>query len=227
MIPLPLRSLVGLVLSAVLACSLAAPVRADAGRFLNAPANADLQAEIDSLTSPSRSLPSPQQQDRLEDLNALAAAIGRSDSRAQLRNDSTHNIGLFLRFKKAAPDAAVALQILGPAQETDDDYAVVGLYVPAGVALTWDLERQPPGGVAAAPGPRVARVLEGQRLRLADAPTDATPEGTPPQDTALGYSLNLPLFALLEPGAAKALATEVPSLSQGDLDARRPDAPTD
>ncbi|MFM7265607.1 MAG: hypothetical protein ACKOZW_08495 [Cyanobium sp.] len=203
-------------------------MRADAGRFLTSAANADLQAEIDSLSTTGSRNPSAAQQARLEDLKQLAAAIARSDDRAQLRNDSTHNIGLFLRYKKDPPGAKAALQILGPSQEIDDDFELVGLYVPAGVTLAWDQDRQPPGGAAAAPGPRVARVLEGQRLHLADVPAaPETPDAKTLPDAAVGYSLNLPIFALLEPGAAAALVADIPNLSQVELDGQRPNAPTD
>lgn len=224
-----LRSLASLLLTAVLASSLAAPpVHADAGRFLAAPSTTELQAEIDSLTAAGTRTPSPEQKARLEDLNQLASTIRRSDDRAQLRNDSTHNIGLFLRYKKDPPEAAARLQVLGPAQESDDDFELLGIYVPAGVTLQWGQGGQPPSGAGPAPGPRVARVLAGQQLRVADAPlATETPDVGSSQEASVGYSLNLPIFALLEPEAAAAIAAEVPTLSQAELDAQRANAPTD
>lgn len=223
-----LRSLACLLLTAALASSLAAPVHADAGRFLAAPSTIELQAEIDSLTAASTGHPSPEQKARLEDLNQLATAIRRSDDRAQLRNASSHNIGLFLRYKKDPPEAVASLQVLAPAQDSDDDFELLGIYVPAGVTLQWGQEGQPPSGAAPASGPRVARVLTGQQLRLADAPLATAPAGVgSSQDTDVGYNLNLPIFALLEPEAAGTIAAEVPNLSQAELDAQRANAPTD
>lgn len=223
-----LRSLACLLLTAALASILAAPVHADAGRFLAAPSTTELQAEIDSLTAAGTGQPSPAQKARLEDLNQLASAIRRSDDRAQLRNASSHNIGLFLRYKKDPPESAASLQILGPAQESDDDFELLGIYVPAGVTLQWGQEAQPPSGAGPAAGPRVARVLAGQQLRLADAPvTPESPGVGSSQEASVGYSLNLPIFALLEPEAAASITAEVPNLSQAELDAQPANAPTD
>jgi hypothetical protein len=212
-----LRSFVCLLLSACLSFSHASPVGADAGRFLTSPSAAELQAEIESLSAASAKNPTPEQRARLEDLNLLALAIGRSDDRAQLRNDSAHNIGLYLRYKKDPPSTPASLSVLGPAQESDDDFELVGLYIPAAVTVQWQQ-----GGQAAADGPRVARVLEGQRLLLGDGVVDsASPT------SGVGYSLNLPIFAFLDPKEATTIVAEVPSLSQADLDGQPANAPTD
>lgn len=217
MISTILRPLVCLLLSALLGLSLATPVAADAGRFLTTTTTAELQAEIDGLNAAGGPNPTPEQQSRLEDLNQLALAIRRSDGRAQLRNDSTHNIGLYLRYKKDPPNTPAPLRVLGPDQESDDDYELVAFYVPEGVTLQWGQRV-----LAAAPGPLLARVLEGQRLRLGDGVVDAV-NG----ESRIGYTLNLPVFSLLQSDASSAVAADVPSLSQADLDAQIPDAPTD
>jgi hypothetical protein len=143
----------------------------------------------------------------------LASAIARSDDRAQLHNDSRHNVGVFLRNKKDPSRTPAPFTVLGPGQETDDDYELVGFYVPAAVSLRWE-----PGGAPAAARPRVARLLEGQPLRLTDPAADPA---------ATTYSLDLPVFALLPADSAAALVAELPAFSQAELDAQPVTAPTD
>ena len=66
------------------------------------------------------------------------AGPARAAGRAQLRNDSTHNVGVYLRLKKAPPASPAPFSVLAPGEETDDDFDLVGLYVPAEVSLRWD-----------------------------------------------------------------------------------------
>jgi hypothetical protein len=146
------------------------------------------------------------------------AAPARADGRAQLRNDSSHNVGVFLHFKKDPPDSPAPVAVLAPGHETDDDFDLVGLYLPADVALNWDA-----GGSPASAAPRLALVLDGQQLRLSDPITDpAEPAVAEP-----AYRLNLPLADLLDDKAASSLTAELPTLSQADLDAQPESAPTD
>lgn len=206
------RRLLPLLISLMLLLGLAEPGHADAGRFLTSPSTTELQAEISSLSTAAASL-SPERRQRLEDLNRLATAIAASDDRAQLENASSHSIGVFLRYKKDRSGSPVALSLLGPGQQSDDDFALLGVYVPAEVALHWGA-----GGAPASPGPRVARVLEGEVLRITDATTETG---------AAAYSLNLPVFALLEADSAQAITSSLPTFSQADLDAQPPTAPAD
>jgi hypothetical protein len=85
--------------------------------------------------------------------------------------------------------------------------------VPANVSLQWQ-----PGGSPASKVPRLARVLEGQVLRL----TDGSPE-----TGADAYGLNLPIFALLDAASSQAITTALPAISQAELDKQPATAPTD
>lgn len=162
--------LVGCVLAPAL------PARADSGRYLRSSSYAELASEIASLRPSAGSTTTPltaDQQRRLEDLTALQKAIASSDDRAQIRNRSSHSVGIFARYKKEPIGTPASFYVLGPGHETDDDYELVGLYVPSGVSLRWGVEG---GAPATSTGPRVARVLEGQRLRLKDGvPVPAEP----------------------------------------------------
>jgi hypothetical protein len=148
------------------------------------------------------------------------AAPARADGRAQLHNDSSHNIGVLLHFKKDPPERPAPFAVLAPSHETDDDFELVGLYLPAEVALSW-----PDGGESATTGPRIARVADGQQLRLSDPIADpAAPAAALEAPT---YRLNLPLADLLDDKAAATFAAERPAFSQADLDAQPESAPTD
>ena len=110
---------------------------------------------------------------------------------AQLRNDSTHNVGVYLRFKKDPPASPAPFSVLPPGEETDDDFDLVALYVPA------------------APGPRLASVVAGQQVRLSDpAPDPADPAAQSP-----AYGLDLPLLDLLAGKAATSISAAPPKSS--------------
>lgn len=197
-----------------------APARADAGRWLGSPSYGELSSEIVTLRpkagAQGQSLTADQQK-RYDDLLVLQSAIARSDDRAQVDNRSQHSVGVFARYKKAPADSRAEFFVLGPGHETDDDFELVGLYLPAGVALEWGDGH----GVAAAPAPRLARLLEGQRLRVSDpAPVD------PADETSAGpaYRLDLPSFAVVSRSEQVA---DLPALSQDDLDAHPETAPVD
>lgn len=146
------------------------------------------------------------------------AAPARAAGRAQLRNDSTHNVGVYLRFKKDPPTSPAPFSVLAPGEETDDDFDLVGLYVPAEVSLRWDA-----GGAPAAADPRVASVVAGQQVRL----SDPAPDPADPAAQAAAYDLDLPLLDLLAGKAAAELTAELPAFSQAELDAQPATAPTD
>ncbi len=215
----------GLVLAVLFGCLLlpVAPVRADSGRWLGSPSYGELSNEIVSLRpragAQGQSL-SADQQKRYDDLLALQSAIARSDDRAQVDNRSQHSVGVFARYKKAPADSGAEFFVLGPGHETDDDFELVGLYLPAGVALEWGDGH----GVAAASAPRLARLLEGQRLRLSDpAPVEPAAEASD-ASAAPAYRLDLPAFAVVS--SSKQVA-DLPALSQDDHDAHPETAPVD
>jgi hypothetical protein len=103
------------------------------------------------------------------------AAPARADGRAQLRNDSSHNVGVFLHFKKDPPERPAPFAVLAPGHETDDDFDLVGLYLPADVALSW-----PAGDEPATAAPRLARVPDGQQLRRGQKPRPTASTGRCP-----------------------------------------------
>ena len=198
------------------------PARADAGRWLGSPSYGELSAELSSLRpgtgAQARTL-SADQQKRYDDLLALQAAIVRSDDRAQVDNRSQHSVGIFARSKKAPADASYEFLVLGPGHENDDDFDLIGIYLPAGVSLEWGEGH----GVAAATSPRLARLLEGQRLVVSD-PASANPATTPPATPSSAYRLDLPTFAVVSTSDKVAA---VPNFSQDDLDAHPETAPVD
>lgn len=219
----------------VLCLSIAPGVaRADAGRWLNSPSYAELSAELRALQGPEGG-PAPSlnasQQQRLADLTVLQQAIAASDSRSQVRNSSSHNLALFTLSKKALPGTAASLGVLAPGHETDDDYSVVALVVPASVSLQWGET----GKATAEASGRLLQLPEGVHLRVSDpspaaqaADSGAASQGAPGQKPAqpgpVAYQLSLPPFALaanLPDGSA------APSLSQAELDAQPETAPLD
>jgi hypothetical protein len=157
----------------------AAPAHADAGRYLSSDSYAEVIAELRTLQSSPGEAPrtlNAQQQQRLADLTALRTAIAASDDRAQIRNASHHSVGVFARYKKEPASTPASFYVLGPGHETDDDFELVGLYVPAGVRLEWG---DGGGSAASTATPRVARVLEGQKVRLTDGVTPAAAVSAP------------------------------------------------
>ncbi|KEF42588.1 MAG: hypothetical protein ER33_04815 [Cyanobium sp. CACIAM 14] len=181
-----------------------APALADAGRFLTSESYAELQASLEQTSDPQR----------LAELQQLQAAIASSDDRAQLSNRSSHNLGIFARYKKDPATTPARFYVLGPGHETDDDYEPVGLLVPPEVSLSWSDS----GEVSAAAAPRVLRVLEGEQLEL----TDAAPEAEAPD--AVAYQLSLPAYSV-ETGLPSIAA--LPALNQNQLDQEPETAPLD
>jgi hypothetical protein len=193
-----MSSLLKLVRSFILALALAvvglgygSPVLADAGAFLSSQSYADLQAAIASTKDPHR----------LAELQQLQEAVAASSDRAQISNGTSHNLGVFARYKKE------------PIGSPASFYVLVALLVPPQVSLQWGEAEQLDG----APRPRLARILEGEQLEITD-PATALPEGSS------GYQLNLPAFTV---NNSLDLVAEVPSLSQLDLDQAIETAPLD
>ena len=215
------------------------PVRADAGRFLASPDYAELSAELASLrgdSAPAKTTLSAAQQQRLADLQDLERQIARSDDRAQLRNRSGHNLGLFARHKKDPADQPPGFYVLAPGHSTDDDVELVALLIPSGVALSWGEAGE---SAAISPGPRVVRVLAGQQLAVRDpqaaaeagaaqqpaAATPAPPAGSKPAAPApTTYQLSQPPFQVL---ARWQPQPSLPELSQLALDQEPETAPLD
>lgn len=195
------------------------PARADAGHYLSSPSYAELIAELDTLQSSPGEAPrtlSAEQQRRLADLTVLRTAIAASDDRAQIHNFSHHNVGIFARYKKEPLSTPATFYVLGPGHETDDDFELVGLYVPAGVKLEWG---EGGGAAASNAGPRIARVLEGQPVRLADGASPAVaapaPASAPAAPAARStYGTFGPLSRPLPAAGAPAATTEAPRGTQ-------------
>lgn len=180
------------------------PVQADAGAFLTSQTYAELQASLEQTRDPKR----------LADLQALEEAIAASDDRAQLTNQTTHNLGVFARYKKDPADAPAQFYVLAPGHATDDDYELLGLLVPPQVSLAW----ADTGKISPASSPRVLRLLEGEQLAVSE-PAAA--------ETSLGdviYQLSLPAFSV---EASLAFIPELPAINQLQLDQDVETAPVD
>lgn len=198
-----LRQLVVVFLLGLCGLFWAVPAQADAGAFLTSQSYADLQASLEQARDPQR----------LAELQQLEQAIAASDDRAQLSNQTTHNLGVFARYKKDPSDAAASFYVLAPGHDTDDDYELVGLLIPPQVALRW----ADSGLAAAASSPRVLRILEGEQLALTDV---AAEEGS----DAVAYQLSLPAYSVEN---ALASIAELPGLNQSQLDQELETAPLD
>lgn len=216
------------------------PVNADAGRFLASSDYTELTTELAALQgafAAAKTPPTAAQQQRLADLEALERQIARSDDRAQLRNRTSHNLGLYARYKKDPADQSPSFYVLAPGHSTDDDFDLVALLIPSGVSLGWG-----EGGEVAAisSGPRVVRVLEGQQLAVREPAPSAEPpaaavqavsgtpakaSGSPSADVApVTYQLSQPPFQVL---ARWEPQLTLPELSQVALDQERETAPVD
>lgn len=178
--------------------------QADAGSALTSVSAAELQASLEQTRDPQR----------LAELQTLQQAIASSDDRAQLSNQTSHNLGVFARYKKDLPDTPAQFYVLGPGHQTDDDYDVLGLLVPPQVSLGWaDAAEIRSDGF-----PRVVRVLEGEQLAVSEpAITDASAD-------ALTYQLSLPAFSV---ETSLASITELPAMAQEQLDQGLETAPLD
>ena len=108
-------------------------------------------------------------QERLADLTRLKDAITASTDRAQISNESSHQIGLFARYKKADPLQAAEFYVLAPGHRTDDDFEPVALLIPPAVGLDWTANRLAADPSAA----RLLTILSGEQLTISD------PEPTP------------------------------------------------
>ena len=184
------------------------PAAAESMITRETPGYQQLSQEISALQSKGQALSSSQAQ-RLDDLQQLELAIADSNDRATVSNGSTHNLGLFARYKKEPADQPASFYVLAPGHDSDDDYEVIALYVPAQVGLAWE------GAAAPAPAssPRLLRVLPGEQLAVSDPATDA-----------LAYQLNLPAFAI---DTQNAEVAALPSFNQEQLDAELETAPVD
>jgi hypothetical protein len=220
------RSLSIVLLLLIIVFSGLQPVNADAGRFLAGSDYAELSAELAALQGAFAAVKTPPtvaQQQRLADLEALERQIARSDDRAQLRNRTSHNLGLYARSKKVPSDHPPSFYVLAPGHSSDDDCDLVALLIPAGVSLGWG-----EGGEAAAisTGPRVVRVLEGQQLAVTEAAPAAEGPAAAAQAAAgsVTYQLSQPPFQLLTRWDSQ---PTLPELSQVALDQERETAPVD
>jgi len=186
--------------------------QADALNTVDTPEYQQLTSELSGLQAKGTSLTAAQSQ-RLADLQQLEAAIAGANDRATISNASTHNLGIFARYKKEPAEQPASFYVLGPGHQSDDDYEVLALYVPPQIDLSWG-EQAGQSGVSS---PRVVRVLPGEELEVAEG-TEA------PEAQFTTYELSLPAFALETQDAQLA---SIPRLSQDDLDAQAETAPVD
>jgi hypothetical protein len=205
--PLIQRVLPVVALLALLLLPLAPVHAASAPASEPLPAWQQLRKELASLQS-QPGLYTAQQAKRLADLSRLETAIDDSGNRPTVDNGTTHNLGVFVRGKRQAPDQPATLAVLASGHETDDDVETVALFVPANVPLGWPGHPAESGATPA----RLVRLLPGQELRVRDG------EG------AKGYRLDLPAFAVETDSADLA---SLASLQQDELDTQPETAPVD
>lgn len=199
---LPL-ALMAVLLIGLLGFVAPSPALASGGDYLTSSSYKELTAALNTTTD----------KQRLEDLQVLEQAVASSTDRAQISNGSSHNLGVFARYKKDLPTQAASFYVLGPGHQTDDDYEIVGLYVPSDVRLVWGASN----GTSATAAARVARVLEGEQLTVGDLVDDREPE-------SVAYQLSLPAFAV---ETQLASVDPLPSFSQAQLDLELETAPLD
>jgi len=204
------RHLLRLALSLVALIALLlplAPAQAAASPAASSPALQQFQKELDSLQT-QQGIYTVQQARRLADLSRLETAIGDSNDRPTIENNTSHNLGVFVRSKRQNSEQPATFVVLGSGSETDDDFETVALFIPANVPVGWPGRQLETGTTPA----RVARLLPGEELRVSD-PVETT-----------GYQLNLPAFTLETEGADLG---GLPSFSQEELDAQNETAPVD
>jgi hypothetical protein len=176
---------------------------------------------------------------QLADLTSLKEAIAASSDRSQVSNNSSHQIGLFARYKKADPQQQAEFYVLAPGHQTDDDFEALALLVPPGVGLDWTSNR-----LAAEPrSARLVAILPGEQLVISDpepspgaqVQAPGQPTGQPVSevngqprlnaaDQTLTYQLNLPPFQVTRQLESVA---SLPALDQAELDAAPETAPLD
>ena len=202
-----IRAIRTLVLAALISLS---------GLFWISPAMAasSPRATDGSLSHLQAALEQTRDPQRLAELQQLQQALASSDDRAQVSNDSSHQLGIFARYKKDAADSAAQFFVLGPGHQTDDDYDILAVYVPAQVGLSWS----DGGSVPSTQGARILTILDGEQLSISD------PGGDAAADQSVNYELSLPAFRV-ETGSAS--ITAVPQLSQAELDETPESAPLD
>jgi hypothetical protein len=186
------------------------------GLFWTSPAMAasSPRATDGSLSELQTALEQTKDPQRLVELQQLQQALASSDDRAQVSNESSHQLGIFARYKKDAADSEAQFFVLGAGHETDDDYDIIGVYVPAQVGLIWS----DGGSAKSTQTARVLTVLDGEQLSISDPPGDAS------TDQSVNYALSLPAFNV---GTSSASITTIPQLSQAELDETPESAPLD
>lgn len=160
--------------------------------------------------------------ERLLELQALQQAVASSDDRAQITNETGHNLGFFSRSKKDPADALPTFYVLAPGHQSDDDEILLALFVPADVDLSWGDQ----GHQDSASQSRVARVLEGEQLVVSSGLTSTDLDSTLAVDQpgSDDYHLNLPIFTIDKNLTGVA---SLPALSQEALDLEPETAPLD
>ncbi|MFN9548139.1 MAG: hypothetical protein ACK6AD_13930 [Cyanobacteriota bacterium] len=171
------------------------------------PAWQQLRQELDSLQN-QPGVYTSQQARRLADLSRLETAIDDPRQQPTVDNATAHNLGVFVRAKRQAPEQPATFAVLAAGHQTDDDVETVALFLPANVTVSWPGRPAESGATPA----RVVRLLPGQALRVRQA------EG------GTGYLLDLPAFSL-ETDSAE--LTALPSLRQEDIDTQPETAPVD
>jgi hypothetical protein len=185
---------------------------ADAGKFMKSPDYQMVSQKIDDLLQTKANLKAGESSDPInQKLTALLNQkyiLETAAERASCSNQTGKTLGVYLQSKKAAADVAPTLYYLGDGDTTDDELTCKGVYLPTGTNVAFSL-LDPAQSLSQ---PLAATIVEGTRLAVkTNAETGAV-------------EFNLPPAEVLKAGEA---ALDIPSLQQTDIDAQKPNAPSD
>jgi hypothetical protein len=186
---------------------------ADAGKFMKSPDYQTVSQKIDDLLQAKANLkPGDSSTTINQKLTALLSQkyiLETAAERASCSNQTGKTLGVYLQPKKAAADVAPTLYYLGDGDTTDDEELTCkGVYLPTGTNVAFSL-LDPAQSLNQ---PIAATIVEGTRLAIkTNADTGA-------------IEFNLPPAEVLKAGEA---TLDIPSLQQTDIDAQKPNAPSD
>lgn len=184
------------------------PAWADAGKFMKTPEYTEVTQTINNLlNSPEKSdLSAAEIQQKLGNLRLEKYIMETAEERSQCRNETGKTLAVYTKSKKAPANQPSTLYYLGTGQKTDDDYVCEGIYLPSGAKLALA-----PTDVLDLTDAIALKIVPGTQLVA-----KANPEGA--------VDLNIPPAKILKAGEG---SLAIPNLTQADINAQLPNAPTD
>lgn len=181
---------------------------ADAGKFIQTPEYAEVTQAIDNLlNSPEQSgLSAEKIQQKLGGLRLEKYIMETAEERSQCRNETGKTLAVYTKSKKAPANQPSTLSYLGAGQETDDDYACEGIYLPSGGKFALA-----PTDILDLTDAIALKIVPGTQLVAKTNPAGA-------------IDLNISPAKILKAGEG---SLAIPNLTQADIDAQVPNAPID